>query len=239
MSETYPPGGYAPDRMRPDRLQRDGLQRDGMERAGLVILLVTGFVAAVLVLAGLVYAAGTPARHNAAVIAAGCEPSLFILGLPCITQQLVISQYQAIENPAIRQLTADTAAYQASERQDLAAAEAALSAEVAAEQTLDNNLAAMAFTPQNQARSLRLITGAEMIGNPVPPAAVTFTPQQTTIANALLRADQALASLTAQQARSTTLTQLRSFNPKTAAAGAAVQTQMNLLRKAVKAPLPG
>jgi hypothetical protein len=207
------------------------------QTAGGVIIVAVSILAGILVIAGLIYATGTSARHKAAVLAGGCEPTLFISGLPCTTQAMVAGQYQAIVNPAIRQLTADTAAYQANEKHHLVAAEAALTSEVSTEQGFDNTLAAMAFTPQNRANALRLITGAEMIGNPVPSAAITFTPQMTVAADALIQANQALAKLTAQQARSTTLTQLRSFNPKTAAAGAAVQTEMNLLRKAVDAPL--
>jgi hypothetical protein len=224
MSETYAPGGYA---------------RDGMERAGGVLVVAISILAGILVLAGLIYATGTPARHKAAVLAAGCEPTLFIPALPCTTQQMVIGKYEAIVNPAVSQLTADTAAYRASERHNLVAAEAALMGEVAAEQALDNNLAAAAFTPQNRARALSLITGSEMIGGSVPSAAITFTPQATVLANALARANQALAKLTAQQARSSSLTQMRSFNPRAEAAGAAVQTDMKLLLTAIKAPLTG
>jgi hypothetical protein len=220
MSETYGRGG----------------QEDS--RTGIVILTVAGFVAAVLVIAGLIYAMGTSARHKAAVIAAGCEPSLFISGLPCTTQQMVISQYQAIVTPASKQLTADMAAYRASEGHNLVAAQAALTAEVATEQAVDTSLAAVMFTPQNRARALALITSAASNGNtPVPSAAVTFTPQITVIADALVRANQALAKLTAQEARSSTLTQLRSFNPRVDVAAAAVQTDMKLMIKALHAPL--
>jgi hypothetical protein len=222
MSETYAPGGYA---------------RDGMERAGGVLVVAISILAGVLVIAGLIYATGTGARHQAAVLAADCEPSLFITALPCTTQHMVMSQYEAIVTPAAQQLNTAVAAYTANERHDLAAAEAALRAEVAAEQALDNSLAAVAFTPQNRARALRLITGAEMIGNPVPSAAVTFTPQITVISDALVRANQALAKLTAEQARSSSLTQLRSFRPRVEAASAAVQTEMRLLRQAVATPL--
>jgi hypothetical protein len=223
MSETYSPGGYA---------------RDGMERAGGIILAVVSCLAGILVLAGLIYATGASARHKAAVLAAGCEPSLFILAMPCITQPMVISQYQATVNPAIKQLTADAAAYEVNENRHLVAAEAALTAEVATEQALDNSLAAMTFTSQNRARSVALITNANSQTNlGPPPAAITFTPHMTVIADALIQANQALAKLTAEQARSSTLTQLRSFNPRTEAAGAAVLTQMKLLRKTVTAPL--
>jgi hypothetical protein len=210
---------------------------DGLARAGGVLVVAISILAGVLVLAGLIYATGTSARHNAAVLAAGCEPSLFITALPCTTQQMVIGQYEAIVTPATQQLNTAVAAYTANERHHLPAAEAALNAEVAAEQSLDNSLAAAAFTPQNRARADRLITGAMMIGNPVPLAAVTFTPQMTVIADALVQANQALAKLTAEQARSSSLTQLRSFNPRVEAARAAVQTEMKLLRNAVVAPL--
>jgi hypothetical protein len=222
MNETYAPGGYA---------------REGAERAGGVILVVVSCLSAVLVVAGLIYATGTGPRHNAAVLAAGCEPSLFISGLPCITQQMVISQYEATVNPAIKQLTADTAAYHTNENQNLVGAEAALTAEVATEQALDSSLAAMTFTPQNMANANALITNAASNGNNTPAAAITFTPRMTVVADALIQADQALEKLTGKQARSTSLFQLRSFNLRAEAAGAAVQTEMKLLRQAVNAPL--
>jgi hypothetical protein len=214
---------------------------DGEEQTtlGIVILVVAGLVAAILVIAGLIYATGTSARHNAAVIAAGCEPSEFISGLPCTTQQMVISQYEGIVPPASKQLNADMAAYRANERHHLVAAEAALTSEVATEQALDNSLAAVAFTPQNLATANALITNAASNGNNSPSAATLFTPQMTVVADALVQANQALAKLTAEQARSSSLTQLRSFNPRVEAATAAVQTEMKLLRKAVDAPLTG
>jgi hypothetical protein len=139
--------------------------------------------------------------------------------------------------PAGRQLGADMAAYRASETRNLVAAEAALTAQVATEQALGNSLAAAMFTPQNKARTLSLITGAEMIGANVPSAAITFTPQATVIAHALARADQALATLTAGQARSASLIQMRSFNSRVAAASAAVQTDIRHVLKTLKLPL--
>jgi hypothetical protein len=223
ISETYVGETYA----------KDGEERT---KAGIVILIVAGFVAAVLVIAGLIYAAGASGRHKAALAAADCEPSLFILGLPCTTQQMVISQYEAIVTPADKQLNADMVAYRANERHNLVAAEAALTAEVAAVQALDNSLAAVTFTPQNRATALALITNATSTGNPIPSAAVIFTPQMTVIAGALVQANQALATLIAEQARSSSLRQLRSFNHRVQIAGAAVQTDIKLLRKAVGGP---
>jgi hypothetical protein len=213
-------------------------QDGSTEKAGHVILLVVAFLSALLVTGGLIYATGISARHRAAMAAGGCEPSLFISGLPCTTQQMVISQYEGIVTPASKLLNADMAAYQASEGNDLVAAEAALTAQVATEQALDNSLAAVTFTPQNRATALALITNAASNSNPVPMAAVTFTPRITVIVDALIQANQALAKLTAEQARSSTLTQLRSFNHRVQVASAAVQTEMKLVRKAVDAPLP-
>jgi hypothetical protein len=221
MGETYA-GGYDDERT----------------ALGGVLVVSISILATILVIAGLIYALGTDVRHKAAVLAAGCEPTLYYMRLPCITQQMVISQYEATVNPAIKQLTADSVAYHANERHNLVAAEAALTAEVTAEQALDNSLAAMAFTPQNRARALELITNASSTGTQTPPsAAITFTPQMTVVADALIQANQALAKLTAEQARSSSLTRMRSFNLRTEAAGVAVQTDMKLLLKAVHSPL--
>ncbi len=224
ISQTYVGEAYA----------RDGEERT---KAGIVILMIAGFVAAVLVIAGLIYAAGASGRHKAALAAAGCEPSLFIVGLPCTTQRMVMSQYEAIVTPAGKQLNADMAAYRANERRNLVGAEAALTAELEAVQALDNSLATVTFTPQNTARARALITNAASTGTPVPSAAVIFTSQATPIADALVRADQALATLIAEQARSSSLRQLRSFNHRVQVAHAAVQTKMKLLRKALATPI--
>jgi hypothetical protein len=205
---------------------------------GGVLLVSISILATILVIAGLIYTLGTDARHKAAVLAGGCEPTLYYMRLPCITQQMVISQYEATVNPAIKQLTADTAAYRTNELRHVVAAEAALTAEVATEQALDNSLAAMAFTPQNRARALALITNASSTGNQNPPAAaITFTPHMTVVADVLIQANQALAKLTTEQARSSSLTQMRSFNARAEAAGVTVQTDMKLLLQAVHAPL--
>jgi hypothetical protein len=207
------------------------------ETVGGVLVAAISILATILVLAGLFYATGAGARHKTELALNGCEPSLSPSGLPCNTQQMVIGQYEATVNPAIKQLTADTAAFRVNERRHLAAAEAALMSEVATEQALDNSLTAAAYTGQNYARALGLITTAADAGTPTPPAAVLLTPQATVVADALVRANQALAALTAEQARSKSLTQLRSFNTRTAADGTAVQTDMKLLSKTLAAPI--
>jgi hypothetical protein len=168
--------------------------------------MVSSCLAAVLVIAGIIYAAGAGQRTQAALAAAGCEPGLAPPGQPCTTRQMLISQYTAILTPASRQLNSDIAACTASERHDLlAAAEVALTAEVTTEKAFGTSLTGIAFPP-------------------------AIAPE----ARALVRADQALATLTAEQARSSTLAELRSFDPRVQAAGAAVQTDMQLILKALR-----
>ena len=215
-----------------------GMGSQEQTAAGRVILMVSSFLAALLVIAGLIYATGTGARHKAAVAAAGCEPSLFISGLPCTTEQMMASRYEAIVTPATQHLNTEIAAYAVNERRDLAAAEADLSAEVVTEQAFDNSLAATTFTPQNRAAAEALIQNATSSGTPVPLAAAILTPQVTVIADALIQANQARATLLAEQARSPSLIQLRSFNRRVQVASAAVQTEMKLIAKALDAPSP-
>jgi hypothetical protein len=184
--------------------------RGGQERttAGWVILAVSSCLAAFLVISGLIYATGSGERHEAALAAAGCEPGLSPPGLQCTTQQMLIGQYLAILTPASRQINADMAAYTASERHHLlTTAEAALTAEVASEGVFDTSL-----------------------------AGIEFPPAIAPMAKALVQAYQALAKLTADQARSSTLTQLTSFSHRVQVADAAVQTEMKLVLKALHSP---
>lgn len=174
---------------------------------GRVILTVVSFLAAVLVIAGLIYAMGTGGRHKAALAAAGCEPNLSPSGQQCTDVGMLTGQYLAMVNPAMQQLNTDAAAYTATERHSLTAAEAALTAEAVSEHAFDTRLAVFPFPP------------------------VTVP-----VATALEHAIQAQAKVIAEQARSSSLTQLRSFNRRAEVASAAVQTEMKLLSKAVGTP---
>jgi hypothetical protein len=211
-------------------------QDRSMAKVGQVIILVAAMLSALLVIAGLIYATGTNTRHKAALAAAGCEPSLFISGLPCTTEQMMASHYEAIVTPATQQLNTQIAAYAVSERRDLAAAEAALTAEVTSVNAFDTGLAAATFTPQNRATADALIQNATSNATPVPLAAALFTPQVTAVADALIQANQTLAKLLAEQAQSSTLTRMRSFNRRVKVARAAVQTEMKLIGKALDSP---
>jgi hypothetical protein len=184
MTQTYPAGAR------------------GQLTSGGVIIAAGSIVAAILVLLGLVYAAGAGARHQAALAAADCEPGLSPSGLQCTTVQMLTSQYLAIVTPATQQLAGDVAGYDASEMHSVAAARAALTAEVVSENAIGTGL-----------------------------AAITFPPALTPVASVLMRDDRALAKLTAEQARSTSLTRMRSFNRRVQAASATVQGEMRHIRK--------
>lgn len=178
---------------------------------GGVILVISSFLAALLVIAGLIYATGAGQRNQAALAAAGCEPGLSPSGLQCTTRQVLISHYMAILTPASRQVNADMAAYTASERHHLlGAAEAVLTAAVTSESAFGTSL-----------------------------AGIEFPPAIAPISSALIQADQTLARLTAEQARSSTLTQLTSFDHRVQVAGAAVQTEMKLMLMALHSPISG
>jgi hypothetical protein len=204
---------------------------------GGVLLAAISILAGILVLMGLVYATGTSARHKTALAVNNCEPSMSPSGLPCDTQQMVIGEFNSIVNPASKLLAGDITAYNINEAHNLAAAEAALTSEVATEQALDNSLAAVAYTPQNYANAINLITVAFDTGSPTPGAAILLSPQATVIADTAVRDNQALATLTAQQARSTSLTQLRSFNTRVEADTLTVQAEMKLIGKTLAVPI--
>jgi hypothetical protein len=175
--------------------------------AGGIIIMASAALAALLLIGALIYSTGIGQRHLAALAAADCEPNLSPSGQQCTTVQMLTSEYLAIEHPASQQLTADVSAYTANERDNLAAAKAALAAEVTAERTFDTSMANFPF----------------------PPSVVPT-------AKAMVQADQALASLTARQAGSSSLTRVRSFDHRVRVATAAVETEMKLLRKALSVP---
>jgi hypothetical protein len=203
--------------------------------AGKAILMIVSPICALLVFLGLIYFAGASGRHTAAVNTSGCVVSLYISSLPCITQPMLVSQYDTTVAPAGKLLSADMAAYVANERHNLEAAEAALTAEAATEQSLNNNLNLVTFTAANRATTLAEITNAASNGGTIPLTAVTFTPQMTVIVNTLMRDDTASAALADEQAKSASFTKMRTFDRRSEAALDAVQAEMKALLQAVDA----
>jgi hypothetical protein len=185
-----------------------GSARGGQKstRAGGVILAPLAILSTFLVLWGLYYATGTGAREKVALAAAGCEPNLSPepSNSPCTTVWDLERQWTTITTPAIQQLNADLADYTISARRSLARAELALTAEVATAKAFDASLAQFPFPPA------------------VAPAS-----------SSLIQAIQARITLTAEQARSSSLPQLRSFNARIDAFGAKIQNDMNRVRTAL------
>ena len=70
------------------------------ETVGGFLVVAISILSGILVLAGLLYATGTGARHKTALAVNNCEPSMSPSGLPCNTQQMVIGEYNGIVNPA-------------------------------------------------------------------------------------------------------------------------------------------
>jgi hypothetical protein len=169
--------------------------------------MVISSLSALLLVAALIYSTGIGQRHLAALAAADCEPNLSPSGQQCTTVQMLTSEYMAIMTPTSQQLSTDVSAYTANERGDLAAAKAALAAEVTSERAFDTSMANFPFPP-------------------------TVVPTAT----ALIQADQALAKLTAEQAGSSSFTRLRSFDHRVQVATAAVKNELKLLRKALAVP---
>jgi hypothetical protein len=172
--------------------------------AGGVILAIVASLATVLVLLGLVYAAGTTGRHQQALANAGCEPNLSPNGLQCTTVWMLEGRYTALTTSAIGQLNTDVAAYTASEYSNLAAAKAAVTVQVATARALDAKLSQFPFPPAVAPR-----------------------------ANALIHAVLARIKVMTEQARSTSLVQLRSFNAQNDADSVVIQKDLSLVRTAL------
>jgi hypothetical protein len=118
-------------------------------------------------------------------------------------------RYLAIANAANHSLEVSNDAYKKNELSNLTAAESDLRAEVATESRFDTQL-----------------------------AQIPFPLSDASIVRALIAANQQRGVLTARQARSASLPQLRSFDARHQAADAGVEVQVRLLRKALGLPPP-
>ena len=117
------------------------------------------------------------------------------------------ARYLAIASAADHSLEVANDRYKRDERDSLAAAESDLRAEVATESLFDKQL-----------------------------AQIPFLPSIASIARALIINNQRRGALTARQARSASLAQLRSFDQRHRATDAAVEVQVRLIRKALHLP---
>jgi hypothetical protein len=202
MNESYAERGYGGRGYAENGYGESG---EKSTRAGGVIIGTISVLSAILVILGLYYATGTTARHKATMAAAGCEPNLMSTNVGCTTVQMMVSRYNGITNPAIQQLNADVAAYNAAENHNLSSAEMAVRAELTTAIELARNLGQMPF-------------------------AFFAEPQ----AKVTILAIQARIRLMKEQAASTSLIQLRSFNSRMSAVGTTIQADLKLLRTDVE-----
>jgi hypothetical protein len=136
--------------------------------------------------------------------------ALVILGVVYLTRgPSLASQYLAVANPANHRLDVEVDGYTDAQHDDLAEAKGDLTAEVATEHWFDTHLAAIKFPPHIAA-----------------------------ISRALIRINGQRAGMTALQAQSTSLAQMRSFNRQHAEADAAVERKVKLIRQALNLPPP-
>jgi hypothetical protein len=119
------------------------------------------------------------------------------------------ASYLAIAEPANEHLDHEVDGYEDNSRHNLAAAEADLRAEAATERQFDRQLSRIPF--------------------PLPIAAM---------ARALIGANQIRIGVTSQQAGSSSLAQLRSFDHRHHAADVAVESQVRAIRQALGLPPP-
>jgi len=162
-----------------------------------------------VLIAALVYAQGIGERRKVLMAQGDCAPvpSLSPTGLDCTTEQQLAGQYTKMIDPMIQQLNTDVAAYAAAEFRNLGAAKAALTAQVALATSLSTSLAQFPF-----------------------PAFIAPA------AKKLIQDNDALVKLKAEQARSSSLGQLRSFNDRVDVASAAVRADLQVVIKDLDKP---
>jgi hypothetical protein len=206
-------GAYAREQMYVGLKTRD--RGDGKERTGTAGRFIIAFVAlfsAVVVIIGLAYAAGDGERRRVLLAQGDCAPvaSLNTRGLDCTLESQLASQYTQMTTPVGKQMATYAGAYAASEFHNLPAAEGILTAEVAAENSLDASLKQF-----------------------------TFPPVFASATNKLIADNEAATKLTARQAQSSSLAQLQSFDSRVQAAIAAVRTDLTLVgQDLAKPPTP-
>lgn len=117
--------------------------------------------------------------------------------------------YMAIARPANHRLDTEVDSYNDHARDDLAVAEADLREEAATERWFDHRLLKIAFPP-----------------------AIAAT------AKALVRVNDQRITLTTEQARAMTISELLAFNARHRAADAAVEAQVRVIRRQLGLPPP-
>ncbi|MBO0835414.1 MAG: hypothetical protein J2P28_07835 [Actinobacteria bacterium] len=183
-----------------------GDREKGTIGGGFLLVLIS-LVAAIAVIAGLVYAKGVGERRKALLAADGCAALPFQpTGLECTSVDDLVQEFKNRTSPLIQQLNASVAAYRVTQFRNLSAAQMILKAEVASEKEMDRRLARF-----------------------------TYTAKAAPIAQTMIRDNQTVVKLTAQQARATSLAQMQGFDGRTAKARAVVKADYARLLEALNA----
>jgi hypothetical protein len=203
-------GAYAREQAyvwRDPRARGSGKERTAT--AGGIIVAFVALFSAVVVIVGLGYAAGAGERRRVLLAQGDCAPvaSLNTRGLDCTLESQLAQQYTQMTTPVGKQMATYAGAYAASEFHNLAAAEGILTAEVATENSLGASLKQFTFPPVFAAAT-----------------------------NKLIGDNAALAKLTAEQARSSSLGQMQSFDGRVQAASTAVSVDLALVGKDLAKP---
>jgi len=141
------------------------------------------------------------------------------------------SQYETMAAAANKQLAADNNNFTASENGNLAAAKSALLAEVTVARSFDSTLASW-LSDWKQTYAAAQAAQAQAPST----TTIPYPSSVATAAQAMIQADQAREAVLVRQASSVSLGQLQSFNGQDRTTGAAVETQVATLRKALKLP---
>lgn len=154
-------------------------------------------------------APGSASRTGPAPTSPAASRPATVQAMPHGTIRALARTYLAIAGPANRKLDTEEDGYTDNERDDLAAAVVDLRAQVRTERWFDQHLLKIPFPQRIDA-----------------------------LARALVLANQGRIALTDQQARSASLTALRSADALRRAADASVEAQVKLLRRALDLPPP-
>ena len=201
---------------------RSGKGGKGNAKTGALIITVVSLAAAIFVIFVLGYDMTSHGRSNS-------EQAAFLA--PVTNLGSLASQYQSIAQTANNQLIPNMNSYNANERSNLTAARSALLGQVATGRTFDDNLSNWVTDwQQNYAAAQKVKTEASF------PVSVPYPSSVAATAQALIRADQAREGILVEQSQATTLRQMQSLNAQQQAAGAAIQAQDTLLRKALHLP---
>ncbi len=201
---------------------RSGKGGKGNAKTGALIITVVSLAAAFFVIFVLGYDMTAQGRSKS-------EQAAFLA--PVTNLGSLASQYQSIAQTANNQLIPNMNSYNANERSNLTAARSALLGQVATGRTFDDNLSNWVTDwQQNYAAAQKVKAEASF------PVSVPYPSSVAATAQALIRADQAREGILVEQSQATTLRQMQSLNAQQQAAGAAIQAQDTLLRKALHLP---